>query len=180
MHEWHTVKSTDIQSLIDEFSGFEFETDYRGRDSVTNIRITNRMFTDETSTRDFVTRSSYGGSTAYIAAFNTGKISKAYQEAFKQFLDKREDYVKFKDSLTIAFGRKSSKVTCPNCESSINLKYGNRYRACPVCGSKKIISDSNWKILDTKRRLSEKASENLKVQAEKCGIMFMAGIEWHC
>lgn len=180
MHEWHTSKSSDIQILINEFERFEFDTDYSGRESVTNVRVTNRVFTDEVSTRDFVTRNSYGGNTAYIAAFSTGKITKGYQDAFNQFLERRRDYIEFKDNLTIAYGRKSSKVTCPHCESSINLKYGNRYKSCPICGSKEIISDSNWKMLDTKKRLAEKASHNLTAQAVKCGITFMAGIEWHC
>ena len=134
MHEWHTRRSKDIQSLINEFTGFEFDTDYGGRHKVSKVEVTKRMFKDEESAINSVTGSSYGGSTAYLVAYTTKKLSKAYQNAFDNFITKYNEFLKFKDDLTIAYGRKSSKATCPQCDSSINLRYGRRYRVCPVCG----------------------------------------------
>ena len=46
--------------------------------------------------------------------------------------------------------------------------------------SPKIISDSNWKTLETKQRMSARAAENLKKEAEKNDVTFVCGIEWHC
>ena len=180
MHEWHTTTSRDPFGLINQFIGYEFDTDYGGTLSVSNVRISDRMFTNHDDAVTHVTNSSYGGETAYMAAYTTKKLSKAYQNAYSNFLTKYKDYTSFKKNLTIAYGRSSSKVTCPNCGSSISLKYGSRFRNCPVCGSTKIISESNWKALDTKRKLCEKASENLKKEAEKNDVNFVCGIEWHC
>ena len=94
--------------------------------------------------------------------------------------DKQKEYTAFKNGLTIAYGRTASKATCPHCGSSINLQYGRRFKSCPVCGSPKIISDSNWKTLETKQRMVTKAAENLKKEAEKNDVTFICGIEWHC
>lgn len=180
MHEWHTKTRKNPLTLIREFLGYEFDTDYDGRQEVKSVKTTNRMFSNEEAAISFVTSSSYGGNTAYMAAYTAKKLSKAYQNAFTAFLSKYNEYLDFKKNLTIAYGRKSSKATCPDCESSISLKYGKNFRKCPVCGSKKIISDSNWKTLDTKCRMAEKAAENLAKEAEKNDVTFICGIEWHC
>ena len=180
MHEWHTNSGKNILNLVDEFNEFEFETDYGGRQQVRDVRITNRMFSSHDDAITFVTNKSYGSGTAYLAAYTTKKLSKGYQNAFSNFIEKYNEYTRFKKDLTIAYGRTSSKATCPECGSSISLKYGKRFRSCPVCGSKKIISDSNWKTLETKRRMSEKAAENLAKEATKNDVTFVCGIEWHC
>lgn len=180
MHEWHSNRSKDILSLINEFNNFEYDTDYAGRQEVSGVKLTNKIFPDWDGALSYVTGTSYGGSTAYLAAYTTKKLTKGYQNAFNNFLEKYKEYLSFSDNLTIAYGRKSSKATCPSCESSISLKYGKRFKCCPVCGSNKIISDSNWKILDTKYRMVQKASENLKKEAEKNEVTFVCGIEWHC
>lgn len=180
MHEWHTSESRNILKLIDEFTGYEFDTDYGGRSKVEKIKITTRLFSDHESAITYVTNQSYGSETAYLACYTTKKLSKGYQNAYNSFFTKYNEYLSFKDNLTIAYGRSSSKATCPACESSISLKYGRRFRSCPVCGSRKIISDSNWKTLDTKRRMYEKAAESLAKEAEKNDVMFVCGIEWHC
>ena len=180
MHEWHTNTSKNIQRLIDQFIGYQFSTDYGGNDEVKRVVVTNRVFATEDEALNYVTRTSYGGSTAYLAAFTTKKLSKAYQNAFDNFLSRKKEYEDFEKGLTIAYGRKASKVTCPECGSSINLAYGKRFRTCPVCGSRKIISDSNWKILETKKRMAAKAADNLSVEAEKNDVTFLCGIEWHC
>lgn len=180
MHEWHTNKSRNPLNLIDEFMGYELDTDYGGIQSVTSIKITSRVFPNYEDTLNFVTSSSYGSNTAYMAAYTTKKLSKGYQNAFTAFITRYNEYLSFKKSLTIAYGRRSEKATCPNCGSSISLKYGKIFKECPVCGSRKIISDSNWKTLDTKRRMCEKASENLSKEAEKNDVTFICGIEWHC
>ena len=180
MHEWHTNTSRNPLRLVSEFIGFEFDTDYGGRQEVSKVVTTSRMFTSNCDALNFVTSSSYGGNIAYMAAYTAKKLSKAYQNAFTAFLSKYNEYLDFKKNLTIAYGRKSSKATCPDCESSISLKYGKNFRNCPVCGSKKIISDSNWKTLDTKKRMYEKAAENLAKEAEKNDVTFICGIEWHC
>ena len=180
MHEWHTKTRKNPLTLIREFLGYEFDTDYGGRQEVKSVKTTNRMFSNEAAAISFVTGSSYGGNTAYMAAYTTKKLSKGYQNAFTSFLSKYNEYLDFKKNLTIAYGRKSSKATCPDCGSSISLKYGKNFKKCPVCGSKKIISDSNWKILDTKLKMAEKASESLSKEAEKNDVTFICGIEWHC
>lgn len=166
--------------LIEHFMGFEFDTDYSGRREVSDVELTRNVFDDEAKARSFVTDRSYGTDTARLAAISTGKITKAYQNAFESFFQRYREYRVFKDGLTIAYGRSSSKVTCPDCGSSISLAYGKRFRSCPVCHSLKIISDSNWKLLDTKRKLAVKASETLRVEAQKSGVTFICGIEWHC
>lgn len=180
MHEWHTKTRKNPLTLIREFLGYEFDTDYGGRQEVKSVKTTNRMFSNEEAAISFVTSSSYGGNTAYMAAYTVKKLSKAYQNAFTAFLSKYNEYLDFKKNLTIAYGRKSEKATCPDCGSSISLKYGKNFRKCPVCGSKKIISDSNWKTLDTKYRMAEKAAESLAKEAEKNDVTFICGIEWHC
>lgn len=181
MHEWHTNTSTNILSLINQFLGFQYETDYSGQEEVKRVKISNRTFPDVDSARTYVTDASYSDSnTAYLAAVIPGKTSKAYQNTYANFLAKYKDYTDFERNLTIAYGRKASKVTCPHCGSSINLKYGARFKECPVCGSSKIISDSNWKTLDTKKKMCEKASAVLAQAAVKDKITFICGIEWHC
>lgn len=180
MHKWHTNTSRNPLALIREFMGFEFDTDYGGRQEVFKVRITDRTFSNLEDARDFITSTSYGGNTAYMAACTPKKLSKAYQNAYTTFMNRYNEYLDFKRDLTVAYGRKSAKVTCPSCGSSINLKYGRRFKACPVCGSGKIISDSNWKILETKRKMAEKAAENLSKEAEKNDVTFVCGIEWHC
>ena len=179
MHEWHTEQSTDILYLINGFTGYEHAVD-DGYDTVAGVKITNKMFSTHEEAINFVTRQSYYGDYAYLAAYTTKKLSKGYQSAWSNFLAKYNEWQKFKENLTIAYGRTSSKATCPECGSSINLKYGKRFNSCPVCGSKKIISDSNWKTLDTKKRMAEKAAESLAKEAQKNDVMFVCGIEWHC
>lgn len=180
MHEWHINESKNPLKLINEFDGYEFNTDYGGRQEVKQVKITGKMFPTYEDASSCVTGCSYGSETAYMAAYSSKKLSKGYQNAYVNFLDKYNEYTGFKDNLTIAYGRKSEKATCPDCGSSISLKYGKRFKECPVCGSRKIISDSNWKILDTKRRMVEKAAENLSKEAEKNDVTFVCGIEWHC
>lgn len=180
MHEWHSNSSKDILSLINEFNGYTFDTDYGGRQEVSQVKILNNVFSTYEDALTCVTNKSYGGETAYLAAYTTKRLLKGYQNAFANFLEKYNEYTNFKKNLTIAYGRSASKVTCPECGSSINLKYGGRFKACPICGSKKIISDSNWKALETKKRMMEKAAENLSKAAEKNDVTFVCGIEWHC
>ena len=167
-------------SLINEFMGFEFDTDYGGRQTVNQVKTISGVFSTEEEALNAVTRNSYGGETAYLAAYTSKKRTKGYQDAYDNFLVRYKEYTEFKKHLTIGYGRKSIRVTCPNCESSIHLKYGGRFKECPVCGSRKIISDSNWKTLDTKKRMAEKAAENLSKEAEKNEVTFVCGIEWHC
>lgn len=179
-HEWYTSRSKNILGLINEFTGFEFDTDHSGRCKVSKVKLTGKIFSDDEAATNYVTSNSYWGDSAYLAAYTTKKLSKAYQSAYENFVTKYNEYLKFKDDLTIAYGRHSIRVTCPNCDSSIHLRYAKNFRACPVCGSTKIISDSNWKALETKRRMSVKAAENLKKEAEKNDVTFVCGIEWHC
>lgn len=179
-HQWHTNTSHNPLKLINEFRGFTFKTDYNGTETVTHIKMTNRVFPNEDEARSFITRTSYGGETAYMAIIASGKQSKAYKTAYDLFLKRYQEYMTFGNNLTIAYGRKALRVTCPSCESSITLKYGNKFKACPVCGSTKIISDSNWKILETKERMAVKAAENLETEAIKNNVLFICGIEWHC
>lgn len=180
MHEWHTNQSKNPLNLINEFLEFRFETDHSGELEVQRVRVTNKVFSNEEEARSFVTSSSYGSQTAYLVAYTQHKLSKGYQNAFASFLAKYNEYKDFEKNLTVGYGRSASKITCPACTSSISLKYGGRFKVCPVCGSKKIISDSNWKTLDTKRKMVEKAAENLKKEAEKINLNFLCGIEWHC
>lgn len=179
MHEWHTNTSTSVLGLVDEFIGYEFDTDYSGREEVTGVEVTNKVFKSSTEARDYVTRASYGGSTAYIAAYTNKKLSKAFQNAFTAFITRRKDYISLKKNLNIGYGRKANKVTCPRCGSSISLACGSRFKDCPVCHSNKIISDSNWKILETKKNLMIKANDTLKKEASKNEVVFLCGIEWH-
>lgn len=180
MHEWHTNTSRDPLTLIREFTGYKYDTDYAGRLEAKQVRITGRMFSDKGEALSYVTNTSYYTESAYMAAYTTKKLSKAYQNAYSNFITRYNEYKSFKDALTIAYGRKSEKATCPSCGSSISLKYGKMFKTCPVCGSRKIISDSNWKTLDTKCRMAEKAAENLAKEAEKNDVTFICGIEWHC
>ena len=166
--------------LINEFIGFSYDTDSSGTCSVRSVKLSGRIFSTNEDALNYVTRSSYYGDAAYMAAFTTKKLSKGYQNAYDNFVTRYKEYTTFKDNLTIAYGRKSIRVTCPNCESSIHLRYGGRFKVCPVCGSTKIISDSNWKILDTRRKMAEKAAENLAKEAEKNDVTFICGMEWHC
>lgn len=180
MHEWHIDTDKNIFNLINEFLGYRFETDYAGTQEVKQVKILSKVFSNEDEACSFVTKNSYGGNTAYLATYTTKKLSKGYQNAFTNFLEKYNEYLNFEKNLNIAYGRKSGKATCPDCKSSINLKWGKLFKACPVCGSLKIISDSNWKTLNTKKKMSEKAAEALSKEASKNDINFVCGIEWHC
>ena len=180
MHEWHSSSSTNILQLIDDFMGYEFDTDHSGREEVTNVNVTNRVFKDSTEARNYVTSASYGSNIAVIAAYTTKKLSKAYQNAFDNFITRRREYTVFKRDLNIGYGRKANKVTCPECGSSINLHYGKRFKKCPICNSEKIISDSNWKALESKKKVMYKAAEMLQREAVKNEVTFLCGIEWHC
>jgi len=181
MHEWHTEKSHNPLDLIDEFTGYEYNTDWGGTQKTQGVNVINRMFASEEDAINFVTQKSYYSDYAHMAAYTTSKkLTKGYHNAYSSFFEKYNEYMKFKDNLTIAYGRTSSKATCPECGSAISLKYGRRFKRCPVCGSSKIISDSNWKTLETKKRMSEKAAENLAKEAEKNGVLFVCGMEWHC
>jgi len=180
MHEWHPNQSKNILSLINKFLGFEFDTDYGGRLVVEQVKITNKMFSNQEEAMTYVTSKSYGSETACLAAYTTKELSRGYWNAYNSFISKYNEYLKFKNELTVAYGRRASKVTCPNCGSTINLKYGKKFRACPVCGSSKIISDTNWNFLDAKKKTAEKAANNLTREAEKNDVNFVCGIEWHC
>ena len=181
MHEWHTNKSTNPWSLIKEYTGFEYDTDYAGTQRVEGVKMLNKVFDNEDDAINYVTKTSYYSGYAYmVICTNNKKLSKAYGHALSNFFLRYKEYVNFDENLTIAYGRKSSKATCPTCGSSISLKYGKHFKECPVCGGRKIISDSNWKMLDTKRRLAEKAAENLSKEAKKNHVMFVCGFEWHC
>lgn len=180
MHEWHTSESTNIVQLIDDFTDFEYHDDY-GCNSISYVNVSNRVFKTPAEARDYVTRLSYGSdNTAVLAAYTTKKLTKAYQNAFDAFIARRKEYYTFKRQLNIGYGRKASKVTCPECDSSISLKHGKHYKKCPVCHSEKIISDSNWKSLETKNKLMRKAGDALSKEAAKNGVTFLCGIEWHC
>ena len=180
MHEWHTEENRTPMNLIKEFSGFGYDTDYAGEQQVEGVEMTNKMFSTHEEAINFVTNKSYYSGYAYMAAYTTKKLSKGFQNAYSNFLAKYKEYRDFDKNLTIAYGRTSSKATCPECGSAISLAYGKRYKSCPVCGSSKIISDSNWKTLDTKKRMAEKAGENLAKEAQKNDVMFVCGFEWHC
>lgn len=180
MHEWHTNTNRNPLKLIDEFIVFKYETNYAGTQEVSRINITGKMFTCKDDALTYITSSSYYSGVAYLAAYTSKKLSKGYQNAYTNFITRYNEYLDFEKNLTVSYGRKSAKVACPSCGSSISLKYGHRFKECPVCGSKKIISDSNWKTLDTKRKMAEKAAENLSKEAEKNDVTFICGIEWHC
>ena len=180
MHEWHTNESKNPMRLINEFIGFEFKTDHSGRQEVSRVNITSKVLANYEDALQFVTERSYGGNTAYLAAYTTGRLSKGYQNAFNTFLTRYNEYLEFEKNLTIAYKRKSSKATCPRCGSSISLIFGKRFKACPVCGSTEIISNSNWKTLETKQKMAERAADNLRKEAEKNDVTFVCGIEWHC
>ena len=128
MHEWHTNSSRNPLNLINEFTGFEYDTDYAGMQRVDKVKMTGRMFNNREDTLNFVTNSSYYSGSAFMAAYTTKKLSKGYQSAYANFLSKYNEYVAFGDNLTISYGRKSEKATCPNCGSSISLKYGKRFK----------------------------------------------------
>lgn len=180
MHELYTEKSRNILELVNRFTGFEYDTDYGGRLKAKDVKITGKIFPNIEDAENFVTDRSYYGESAYLAAHTVKKLSKGYLNAFESFYSKYNEYVNFKNNLTIAYGRNATKVTCPRCGSSISLNYGGRFKSCPVCGSEKIISDSNWKTLETKCRMYEKAAANLTKEAEKNDVTFVCGMEWHC
>ena len=180
MHEWHTNTSRNPLKLINEFEDFEYRTDWGGMQKNKQVKMTGKIFTNEEDAINFVTGQSYYSGSAYMAAYTQKKLSKGYQNAYADFIKKQNEYLKFRDNLTIAYGRKANKVTCPDCGSSISLKYGARFTHCPVCMSSKIISDSNWNILETKERMAKKAAENVSKEAEKIDLCFVCGIEWHC
>lgn len=181
MHEWHTQSGNNVFALMKSFTGYEYRTDYADETQhISSVTLLNRFFATKEEAINHVTNYSYGGNTAFIAMVCPKKKSKAFEKAYTSFCEKNRDYQKFNMELTISYGRKANKVTCPHCNSSINLTYGDRYKHCPVCGSDKIISDSNWNMLATKKRLVQKASDNLAIEASKCDITFVCGFEWHC
>lgn len=118
--------------LINEFIGFEYETDYAGTQEVSKVKITGNMFSNKDDALNYVTSKSYYSGMAYLAAYTSKKLTKGYRNAYDNFIARYNEYLDFEKNLTIAYGRKSAKVACPSCGSSISLKYGNRFKECPV------------------------------------------------
>lgn len=181
MHNWKIKTSGYIPTLEDFFKSFSYETDHRdcGYDECKGIKIWGTIYSDETKANTELCNRSYGDDYAHVAPYISGKTSKVFSNVFNDYITKRKDYLSFKKDLNIGYGRKSNKVTCPKCESSISLKYGSRFTKCPVCGSEQIISDSNWNRLETKKNIMLKAAAKLKTEIEKCNGYFIAGFEWH-
>lgn len=182
MHNYIRRKGTNILKLIDEFMDITFYPDCSdGPENIKSVIITDTISNDSSKLQDNMEEKSYWGGqdTAYVGTFIPGKTTKAFQNALKDFLDKRKDWKTFKSELNIGFGRKSSKVTCPKCESSISLKYGHRFKNCPVCGSTEIISSSNWKRLETKNELMKKSAIKLETEIGKLGGCFVGGFGYH-
>jgi len=182
MHNYEHRSGTNVLQLIDYFLSFPYRSD--GNDDreayPTSVRFMSETFTSKSEAEDKAgDRSYWDGTCIAIAKVTSGKVTKAFTTAYNNFIEKRKEFTTFKRELNIGYGRKSTKVTCPNCGSSISLRYGSRFKECPVCGSKKVISDSNWKILHTKEGLMIKASDTLAREAGKCGVTFVAAIGWH-
>ena len=181
MHNYEYRKNTNPLSIIDYFTDFEFDTDHSDeRETPKGVVFMSETFSNEEDAEEAAGNKSYwDGTSIAIAKVTTHKISKAFEKAFDAFKEKRKDYLNFDKNLTIAFGRKSTKVTCPHCKSMINLSYGKWYKSCPICGSKKIISDSNWNMLASKKKLMGKAAAKVSEEAIKCGVTFIGAIGWH-
>ena len=181
MHNYEYRKSTNPLSIIDCFTNFKFETDHSDDlETPKGVVFMSETFSNIEDAQEAAGNKSYwDGTSIAIAKVVTRKISKAFEKAFDAFREKRKDYFNFDKNLTIAFGRKSSKVTCPHCKSMINLKYGGLHKSCPICGSRKIISDSNWNMLESKKKLMAKAAAKVSEEAAKCGVTFVGAIGWH-
>lgn len=180
MHEWCIRKSTDIDYLKRYFKGYQHDSD-NGYIEIEDVRMSSRVFkTYEEASSYIQANTEYDGRDAIIVTVVPNKTSKAYDKAKARFEEVNKDYTKFKKALNVGYGRKSDKVTCPHCGSAISVKYGGRYTECPVCGSTKIISDSNWNTLKTKENMVKKAAAKMEEEATKCGIYYVGGSEWHC
>lgn len=181
MHQRLSRSSSKFLDLVDEFKGYSYQTDYHDRpDEIEDVRLISGTFNDKEKLLDTLCGKSYSTGYAYIGIYLPKKSSKAFLNARSDFEKKLKDYNNFKNSLDITYGRKSSKVTCPRCGSNISLAYGKGKTCCPVCHSSKIISDSNWKKLKTKKDIMEKASEKLSSEVGKLGGTFICGFEYHC
>lgn len=182
MHNNIRKEDHDIMNLVKRFLDIEYKTDYSDySEKVNNVIVTDEINKDSEALGDRLCSKAYwgGGGSAYIGTYIPGKITKAFEAALSNFLEKRKDYLNFKKILNIGYGRKSAKVTCPNCDSNISLKYGSRFKTCPICGSSKIISDSNHKKLETKKKLVNKAAGNLNSEVSKLGGFFVGGFSYH-
>lgn len=182
MHNYKYSSSTDLLSIIEYFENYTYQSDHYDDEPMKPSGVTylSKTYTSESEAKNAAGDKSYwDGTSIAIATVASGKITKAFQNALVSFKEKRMEYKNFKRDLNIGYGRKSSKVTCPNCGSSISLSYGSRFKVCPICASKKIISDSNWKTLETKKNLMTKASVALAREAAKCNAVFVGAIGWH-
>lgn len=181
MHQTISNSSTNILNLIDEFKDQYYQTDYHDSpDRIMDVKLVSGISNNSSDLCDSLCRKSYGTDYAYVGTYIPKKVSKGFTNAMEDFKKKWKDYTDFKAELDITYGRKSSKVTCPRCESNISLAFGKRKTCCPVCGSRKIISDSNWKRLDTKLEILKKAASKLSLEIGKIGGKFICGFEYHC
>lgn len=182
MHNYEYRTGTNLLSLINYFKDYTYRSDrYDDREETPDgVQLVSGTYKSLDEAVEKAKNTSYwSGTTIAITVNVPGKVTKAYTNAFKSFWDKRKEAEKFEKELNIGYGRKSTKVTCPNCESSISLKYGSRHKCCPICGSTKIISDSNWKSLSTKKNMVLKSAEALSKEASKNNVTFVAAIGWH-
>lgn len=182
MHQRISRSSSKFLDLVNEFKGYSYQTDHSDRpDEIKDVRLISGTYNDQEELLDTLCSRSYGNpGCAYIGIYLPKKSSKAFLNARSDFEKKLKDYKDFEKSLDITYGRKSSKVTCPRCGSNISLAYGKGKTSCPVCHSSKIISDSNWKKLKTKKDIMEKASLKLDNEVGKLGGTFICGFEYHC
>lgn len=178
MHEWKSRTSTSLSVLERFFTDMEHATD-DGYDTCKGVRMITKEFTNDDEARAYLTRASYGDNKAACGLVVTSKKTKEWETAYARFNTRHKELNDFEKNLSAAYGRTSERVTCPHCKSSMARKYLTRTKVCPVCGSREIISDSNWKALELKRRLYNEAEQNLAKISEKCGIHFMAAFEWH-
>lgn len=183
MHEWHSEKSSNYLSLERCFTGYTYQTDYTDTVSeVKGVKFQNKFFKTESEARMYITSCSYGSDYAYMALVkhNDYKITKSWQTAFDLFIKKQQEYKSFYKNLDMTYGRNSKVVGCPTCGSSFNSGYLRGVKACPICHSKKVISQTNWDTLKKKETGMEEACKKLELENEKLGIYFLCGFEWHC
>lgn len=181
MHQRLSRSSSKFLDLVNEFKGYSYQTDYNDKPyEIKDVLLISGTFNDQEKLRNTLCGRSYGTDYAYAGIYLPKKSSKAFLNARNDFEKKLKDYNDFKRSLDITYGRKSNKVTCPRCGSNISLAYGKGKICCPVCSSSKIISDSNWNKLKTKKEIMEKASLKISTEVEKLGGTFICGFEYHC
>jgi len=182
MHNRERYSSSSMESIKRYFIGIS-DSHADGPTTCNSVRFLEKEFTDMDAAEDYAAKQSYymDYAVAVKVVPKGGKKTKTLINLEARAKKAVKEYETLEKSLDIAYGRTSKMVKCPHCGSQINRSIAKQrhYDKCPVCGSTKIISDSNWNTLKRKKKMMEDAEKALGHAYGKAGYIWVAAWEYH-